>query len=323
MPGLSELPYLTNETIFSLTEPPRRLLVIGGGFVGVELGQAFRRLGAQVVIVSARCDPWQEDPDAAAVVVEQLQADGIDLLPHHRLLEAKPGPELTVEGDGGTFRIEGSHLLVAAGRAPSLAGLDLEKARIRFNDGGVDTDRSLRTSNTRVYAMGDVAGRGQYTHLAGAHAGLVIRNALFRMPVDADKLVVPRVAYCDPELAAVGLSEAEARRRHGDRLRVERFDFTDNDRATAEGDRRGFGKLIAGRDGRIIGAVVVGAGAGDIIHQWVLAMSAGLRLSKVTSMIAPYPTRGELPKRLAGQHYAPALFSPRTRRLVALLNRLP
>jgi pyruvate/2-oxoglutarate dehydrogenase complex dihydrolipoamide dehydrogenase (E3) component len=143
------------------------------------------------------------------------------------------------------------------------------------------------------------------------------------MPVDADKLVVPRVAYCDPELAVVGLSEAEARERHGDKLRLERFDFANNDRATAEGDRRGFGKLFAGPDGRILGAVIVGAGAGDIIHQWVLAMSAGLKLSKLTGMIAPYPTRGEVPKRLAGQFYTPALFSPRTRKLVALLSRLP
>jgi pyruvate/2-oxoglutarate dehydrogenase complex dihydrolipoamide dehydrogenase (E3) component len=125
------------------------------------------------------------------------------------------------------------------------------------------------------------------------------------MPVNADKLVVPRVTYSDPEVAAVGLSEAEAREQHGDKLRVERFDFANNDRATAEGDRRGFGKLFAGTDGRILGAVIVGAGAGDIIHQWVLAMSAGLKLSKLTGMIAPYPTRGEVPKRLAGQFYTP------------------
>ena len=323
IPGLADLPYLTNEMIFDLPELPRRLLVIGGGPIGVELGQAFRRLGSDVTIISQGELLSHEDRDAAAMLVEQLHADGIELLPHHKLLTAAPGPVLTVEGEGGARNIEGSHLLVATGRVPSIGDLDLEKAGIRFDDKGICTDRKLLSSNRRVYAVGDAAGRGQFTHLAGAHAGLVIRNALFRMPVDAGKLVVPRVTYSDPEVAAVGLSEAEARERHGGGIRVERFNFADNDRATAEGDRRGFGKVIAGSDGRILGAVIVGAGAGDIIHQWVLAMSAGLKLSKLTSMIAPYPTRGELPKRLAGQYYTPALFSPRTRRLVSLLNRLP
>jgi pyruvate/2-oxoglutarate dehydrogenase complex dihydrolipoamide dehydrogenase (E3) component len=323
VPGLAELPYLTNETIFGLTELPRRLLVIGGGPIGVELGQAFRRLGSQVVLISRGDMLSREDPEAAAIVAEQLKADGIELLPHHKLLKGAAGPVLTVEGENGARRIEGSHLLVAAGREASLDRLGLEKAGVRYDASGVCTDRRLRSSNRRVYAVGDAAGRGQYTHLAGAHAGLFIRNALFRLRVDADKLVVPRITYCDPELAAVGLSEAEARERHGDKVWIERFDFANNDRATAEGDRRGFGKLIAATDGRILGAVIVGAGAGDIIHQWVLAMSAGLKLSKLTGMIAPYPTRGELPKRLAGQYYTPALFSPATRRLVSLLNRLP
>jgi pyruvate/2-oxoglutarate dehydrogenase complex dihydrolipoamide dehydrogenase (E3) component len=323
IPGLERLPFLTNETIFGLTELPKRLLVIGSGPIGVELGQAFRRLGSEVTIVSETGILCREDPEAAGIIAEQLRADGVELLLHHKVIEARPGPVLTTEGAGGTRTVAGSHLLVAAGREPSIDALDLEKAGIRSNEQGVVTDRKLRTSNPRVYAVGDAAGRGQYTHLAGAHAGLVIRNALFRMPVDADKLVVPRVAYCDPELAVVGLSEAEARERHGDKLRLERFDFANNDRATAEGDRRGFGKLFAGPDGRILGAVIVGAGAGDIIHQWVLAMSAGLKLSKLTGMIAPYPTRGEVPKRLAGQFYTPALFSPRTRKLVALLSRLP
>jgi pyruvate/2-oxoglutarate dehydrogenase complex dihydrolipoamide dehydrogenase (E3) component len=323
VPGLAELPYLTNETIFGLAELPRRLLVIGGGPIGVELGQAFRRLGSEVVIVSRGAILSHEDPDAAAVVIEQLRVEGVELLPYHKPVLAGPGVALSVESDGGTRSLEGSHLLVAAGRVPSLDGLDLEKAGIRFDDTGICTNGRLRSSNRRVYAVGDAAGRGQYTHLAGAHAGLVIRNALFRLPIHADRLVVPRVTYCDPELAAVGLSEAQARERHGHKVRVERFDFANDDRAISEGDSRGFGKLIAGPSGRILGAVIVGKGAGDIIHQWVLAMSAGLNLSKLTGMIAPYPTRGELPKRLAGQYYTPALFSPRTRALVSLLNRLP
>jgi pyruvate/2-oxoglutarate dehydrogenase complex dihydrolipoamide dehydrogenase (E3) component len=323
VPGLEALPYLTNETIFGLTELPRRLLILGGGPIGVELGQAFRRLGSEVAVVARGEILSREDPEAAALVARQLEAEGIELLPNHRVVEAAAGPALTVEGKNGRRTLEGSHLLVAAGRRPSLEGLDLDKAGIAHDEKGVCTDRKLRSSNRRVYAVGDAAGREQYTHLAGAHAGLFIRNAIFRLPVNADTLVVPRVTYADPELAAVGLSEAEARAQHGEKVRVERFDLCSNDRATAEGDRRGFGKLIAGPDGRILGAVIVGTGAGDIVSQWVLAMSAGLKLSKLTGMIAPYPTRSELPKRLAGQFYTPKLFSSRTRWLVSLLNRLP
>jgi len=323
VPGLDALPYLTNETIFDLTELPRRLLILGAGPIGVELGQAFRRLGAEVVIIGRGHALGREDPDARDVVVEQLRSDGVELLLNHHVVEAISGPALVVDGPQGRRTVEGSHLLVATGRRPSVDALDLEKAGIAHDENGVCTDRKLRSSNRSVYAIGDVAGRGQYTHLAGAHAGLVIRNALFHLPVNADRLVVPRVVYSDPELAAVGLSEEEARARHGDALRVERFELSNNDRATAEGDRRGFGKLIAGPNGRILGAVIVGTGAGDIIPQWVLAMSAGLKLGKLTGMIAPYPTRGEVPKRLAGQFYTGALFSPRTRRLVSLLKHLP
>lgn len=323
VPGLEQLAFLTNETIFDLMELPRRLLILGAGPIGVELGQAFRRLGAEVVIIGRGAALGREDPEARDVVMQQLATDGVELLLNHDVVEARPGPALVVEGPQGRRTIEGSHLLVATGRRPSTEALDLEKAGISHDHKGVRTDRRLRTSNRRVYAVGDVAARGQYTHLAGAHAGLVIRNALFRLPVDADRLVLPRVLYTDPELAAVGLSEEEARARHGDRVRVERVELSSNDRATAEGDRRGFGKLIALPDGRILGAVIVGTAAGDIISQWVLAMSAGLKLSKLTGMVAPYPTRGEVPKRLAGQFYTGALFSSRTRRLVSLLKRLP
>lgn len=323
IPGLDDLPYLTNETIFGLTELPRRLIILGAGPIGVEIGQAFRRLGTEVVMIARGGLLGREDPEASSLVARQLEADGVELLLNHEVVEAAPGPALVVDGPSGRRTVEGSHLLVATGRRPSLDGLDLDKAGIAHNEKGVCTDRKLRSSNTRVYAVGDVAGRGQYTHLAGAHAGLVIRNAIFRLPVNADDLVVPRVTYTDPELAAVGLSEAEARERHGDGVRVERFDFSNNDRATAEGDRRGFGKLIARPDGRILGVVTVGAGAGDMIAQWVLAMSAGLKLSKLTGMIAPYPTRSEVPKRLAGQFYSGALFSSRTKRLVSVLKRLP
>lgn len=319
--GLADVPYLTNETVFDLEELPRKLVVLGGGPIGVELGQAFHRLGSEVVIIARRDLLGREDRDVAGVVVAQLAREGVELLACHEVVRVDPGPVLVVRGPDGERRIAGSHLLVATGRTPSLEGLDLDAAGIVHTPEGVTTDRALRTSNRAVFAVGDVAGRGQFTHLAGAHAGLVIRKALFGLPVDVDALVAPRVTYADPELAAIGLGEAEARRRHGAGVRVERFEFAENDRAIAEGDVRGFGKLITTRKGKLLGVSLVGRHAGDHIHLWALAFSASVKLSKLTGMIAPYPTRGEISKRLAGQWYTPALFSDRTRRLVRLLRR--
>jgi pyruvate/2-oxoglutarate dehydrogenase complex dihydrolipoamide dehydrogenase (E3) component len=302
-------------------EAAEHLLILGGGPIGVELGQAFRRLGGQVTVIEADAILGREDPQAAAAVVEQLVADGVTLRPGCRALRVEPGPVVVVQGPTGEERIAGSHLLVATGRTPSIQGLNLEKAGVDFDRAGVKTDKSLRTSNPRVFAIGDVAGRGQFTHLAGAHAGLFVRKALFAAPINADGLIVPRVTYCDPELASVGLTEAQARAEHGEDVRVLVQPFADNDRAQAEGDIRGFGKLITTRRGKILGVTLVGAHAGDHLPLWVLTMTAGLKLSTLTGMIAPYPTRGEINKRLAGQWYTGTLFSPMTRRLVSVLKR--
>lgn len=321
IPGLDGVAYLTNESIFELKSRPDHLIVLGGGPIGVELGQAFRRLGAEVTLIEAESILGRDDPAAAAVVIEQLKADGVTLLPGHRAVRVEAGPTVIVSGPGGERRIEGSHLLVALGCKASLDGLDLEAAGVVFDRSGVKTDRSLRTSNRRVFAIGDAAGRGQFTHLAGAHAGLFVRKALFAAPINADALVVPRVTYSNPELAAVGLTEAQARETHGDDVRVLVQPFADNDRAQAEGDTRGFAKLIASRRGKILGVTLVGAHAGDHLPLWVLTMTAGLKLSQLTGMIAPYPTRGEINKRLAGQWFTGALFSPATRRLVSVLKR--
>lgn len=321
IPGLDGIPYLTNESIFELKARPDHLIVLGGGPIGVELGQAFRRLGAEVTLIEAEAILGRDDPAAAAVVIEQLRADRLTLLPGHRAVRVEAGPTVIVSGPDGERRIEGSHLLVALGRKASLDSLNLEAAGVVFDRAGVKTDRSLRTSNRRVFAIGDAAGRGQFTHLAGAHAGLFVRKALFAAPINADALVVPRVTYSNPELAAVGLTEAQAREAHGDDVRVLVQPFADNDRAQAEGDIRGFAKLIASRRGKVLGVTLVGAHAGDHLPLWVLTMTAGLKLSQLTGMIAPYPTRGEINKRLAGQWFTGALFSPATRRLVSVLKR--
>lgn len=321
VPGLAETPHLTNETVWRLDALPERLLILGGGPIGVELGQAFRRLGSEVVIVEPERALGREDPAAAAVVLDRLRAENVELRQGLKATGAsttRRGLRLTLS-DGEA--LEGSHILVAAGRAPTTERLNLEAAGVAYDKAGVRTDKALRTSNRRVFAVGDVAGRGAWTHLAGAHAALFVRHALFAAPVDAGKLVVPRVTYTDPELAAVGLSEAEARTRHGD-VRVVEAPFEENDRARAEGAPVGFGKLILSPGGKPLGVVLVGQGAGELIAPWALVLAGKLKLADLASSIAPYPTRAEINKRLAGLVYSPRLFSPGTRKLVSLLKHV-
>jgi pyruvate/2-oxoglutarate dehydrogenase complex dihydrolipoamide dehydrogenase (E3) component len=317
---LADVAFLTNESIFSLKELPRRLLVVGGGPIGMELGQAFRRLGAEVAIVDAASMLGREEAEASAVVTQQLSADGVELYPHTKVIRVEPGPEIVIERAGQQIRLRGTHLLIALGRKPSLDALALDRAGVAADAQGIRTDSSLRSTNKRVYAVGDVAGRGQFTHLAGAHASLVVRRAVFGLPVNADRLVVPRVTFTDPEVASIGLNEAQARDRYGAGVRSISLPFSENDRAQAEGDTRGFAKLVTSKTGKILGATLVGQHAGDHIHFWSLAMSANIKLSKITGAVMPYPTRGEISKRLAGLWYVDALFSSRTRRLVSILK---
>ncbi len=320
VPGLADIPHLTNETVFGLDALPAHLIVLGGGPIGLELGQAFVRLGAKVTVLEADRALSKEDLDLAEVVLRQARADGLDLREGAKAERFEKGPVAVLAGGE---RIEGSHVLVATGRSPNVEGLNLEAAGIAYGAHGIHTNTSLRTTNRRVYAVGDITGRAAFTHAAGAHASLFVRRALFASPVNAEKLVIPRATYTDPELAVVGLTETEARAKHGEaNVKTVIASFDDNDRARAQDDARGFGKLVTDRKGRILGAAIVGAEAGDLIGPFTLAMSAGVKLSALASFVAPYPTRGEIVKRLAGQWYSPILFSPRTRRLVSLLKRI-
>jgi pyruvate/2-oxoglutarate dehydrogenase complex dihydrolipoamide dehydrogenase (E3) component len=324
IPGLDESPHLTNETIFDLTAAPAHLLIIGGGPIGMEMAQAHRRLGAQVTVIEAAAALGRDDPEAAAVALDALRAEGVTIREHAKaakVAKSEGGVAITLEG-GET--VQGSHLLVAVGRKPSLDRLDLAAARVEANTRGVVVDDGLRsTSNRRVYAVGDAAGGLQFTHVAGYHAGLVIRSALFRLPAKARTDHIPRVTYTDPEIAQVGPTEAEAREAHGDRLTVARFDYAENDRARAERRTQGFAKVMVGRGGRILGATVVGAQAGELIQVWALAIANGMKIGAVANMVAPYPTLGEVNKRAAGAYYAPRLFESRWVKLaVRALARL-
>jgi len=322
IPGLEAGPFLTNETLFGLRELPAHLIVIGAGPVGCEMAQAFRRLGSQVTILDRATMLPKDDPEAVAVLAGQLRSAGIAI--HENVdiarIERTPGGVAVILKDES--RIGGTHLLVATGRRPNIEDLNLDAAGIDHSQAGITVDARLRTSNRRVFAAGDVAGGPQFTHWAGYHAGIILRNALFRLPAKVDDKALPWVTYTDPELAQVGLTEAAARKRHGDSVRVVRADFADNDRARAERRTTGFAKAVLDRKGRILGATIVGPGAGDLIQHWGLAMSGGLSVGTMAGMIAPYPTLGEISKRAAGAYYTPMLFSRRTRWLVRILGLL-
>jgi pyruvate/2-oxoglutarate dehydrogenase complex dihydrolipoamide dehydrogenase (E3) component len=323
IPGLAKVPHLTNETVFDLTERPEHLIVIGGGPIGCELAQAHRRLGGRVTILELFSILPKDDPDAVALVREQLRADGIDLREH---VEVKGvardgnGVAVTVKEGALEQRIAGSHVLVAAGRRANVDGLDLEAGGIEYSAKGIKVDARLRTSNKRVYAIGDVAGGFQFTHMAAHHAGVVIKNALFKLPAKVDDRAVPWVTYTEPELAHVGLT-ADLAKDRGVEVAALRWSFQENDRAQTERETAGFAKALVDRRGRIYGATIVGERAGELIHPWVLAVANRLKVGALAQFIAPYPTLGEASKRAAGSYYTPKLFSARTKSLVRLLMR--
>lgn len=328
IPGLAETPYFTNETLFDGGDAlPGHLIVVGGGPIGIEMAQAHRQLGAEVTLLEMSGIMPRDDPELVAVLRARLIDDGIDIREGVGVagVEKTPsGVRVRFEGREGTGagHVEGSHLLVAAGRRPNVDGQGLEAAGIEFSPRGIRVDRRLRTTNRRVFAVGDVAGGYQFTHIAGYHAGIVIRNALFRLPAKVDTKAVPWVTYTAPELAQVGLTEAEARKRIAEEdLRILRWPYAENDRARAEAEIDGLIKVVATRKGRILGAGIVGPAAGESIQTWVLAISQGLKVGAVAGMIAPYPTLGEVNKRAAGSFYTPSLFSARTRRVVRFLGR--
>jgi pyruvate/2-oxoglutarate dehydrogenase complex dihydrolipoamide dehydrogenase (E3) component len=339
IPGLETTAHLTNETVFDLVTRPEHLIVIGAGPVGLEFAQAFHRLGARVTVLEAALPLAHEDQECAVVVTDALAREGVDLRSGVSVVrvEGQNSPEASQEGaqdqrqsskikvvvraDDGEETIEGSHLLVATGRRANADGLGLEQAGIKHDGHGIVVDERLKTANKRVYAIGDVAGRGQFTHLANYHAGLVIRNALFRQRVEANEDLLPRVTFTDPELAHVGLTEADARQRRI-RIKVLRWPYHENDRAQAERETLGHIKVITDAGGKIIGATIVGASAGELITAWTLAISQRLNIRAFTGIVVPYPTLAEIGKRAAITYFIPSLTQNWVRRLIAVLRRL-
>jgi pyruvate/2-oxoglutarate dehydrogenase complex dihydrolipoamide dehydrogenase (E3) component len=340
LPGLDSVPYLTNETLFDLEEPPGHLIVLGGGPIGLEMAQAHARLGCLVTVLEAAPRiAVREDEELVEGMRAALRRDGVEIREGARVARVEPleaeAPAgsgargvLAVLEDGG--RVAGTHLLLAVGRAPRLAGLDLQAGNVQASPRGVATRRDLRSvSNPRVWAVGDIAdpegvGPRAFTHVAGQHAGVVVRSMLFRLPgTRVDYAALPRVTYTDPELAQVGLAEEEARAAgHGD-LRIHRWPLAENDRAVAEGRPEGLVKLVVTAKGRLLGAGILGPHAGEMAGTYGLMIGRRIPLSDLASMVLPYPTLSEAGKRAAGEFYAPKLLSPATKRLIGLLKRLP
>ena len=320
IPGLAETRYFTNETIFDQKTVPRHLVIVGGGPIGVEMAQAHRRLGAEVTLLEmARILP-NDDPELVDILRQRLIGEGM------QIVEGVTVTAVSSSSNGVAIRCDdaatgreftGSHVLVAAGRRPNTDGLDLEKAGITYSSNGIKVDSRLRTANHNVFAVGDVTGGHQFTHIAGYHAGIVIRNALFRVPAKVDTAAYPWVTYTRPELAHVGMTASDAAGLSG--VRILKWPFSDNDRAIVEGESDGMVKVVT-KKGRVLGASILGPHAGELIQTWQLAIQARLKIGKIANMIAPYPTFGEANKRAAAEYFTPALFGSRSRRLVKFLR---
>ncbi|MEL6466800.1 MAG: FAD-dependent oxidoreductase [Pseudomonadota bacterium] len=319
--GVDTVPYLTNENLWELRERPDHLLIIGGGPIGMEMAQAHRRLGSKVTVIEGDKALGKDDPEMAEVVLTNLRREGIEI--------AEDATADRIEGiqkavtvhtkDGRSFT--GSHLLVAVGRKSNTDTLNLEAAGIETTKSGVKVDDALRTTNRRVYAVGDAAGGLQFTHVAGYHAGIIIRSLLFALPSKTKTAHIPWATYTDPELAQVGLTEAQAKAQYGDTLEVVRFHFNHNDRAIAERKTDGLIKLMVVK-GRPVGASIAGHQAGELINLWSLVIANKLKMSQVAAMVSPYPTIGEVNKRAAGAYFSPRLFeSDLVKRVVGLVQR--
>ena len=332
--GLADVEHFTNETIFTRTTPPGHLIVIGGGPVGMELAQAHRRLGARVTVIEFGRVLGKDDPELAAIVADHLRAEGVVLMEHAKVTRAEQvgsGLRLHLEGTDGRELppLEGDTLLVAAGRKANVDDLGLDAARIAVTDNGIKVNAGLRTTNRRAYAIGDVAdppgedgehrGGLRFTHVAGYQAGLVVRALLFRLPAREDRSIIPWATFTDPALAQVGLTEAQAARKHK-QIRVLRWPYGENDRAIAERQTAGLIKIVTDAKGRILGVTIAGHDAGEMINIWALAVAQGMGVKDIAGYVAPYPTMAEIGKRAATTYFQPLTRKGLARRAVGFLQ---
>lgn len=318
--GLGDLPYLTNETLFALETLPMHLLVLGGGAIGCEMAQAFRRLGSEVTIIEVGKPLTKEDPEAAALVLKQLIDEGVTVRSGVAVTHAGRADGLVELSLADGSRVTGSHIMVATGRQADVASLDLDAAGVRHGHDGIEVDRRRRTSNRRIFAIGDCRAGPRFTHVAGYEGSLVALQLATGWPAAVDWRALPRVTYTDPELAQIGLTEAEASERCGS-IEVTREAFADSDRAVTEGDTRGFLKLIRHR-GKVVGVTIVGARAGDLLLPWAQIITGKASTFALGSAIIAYPTRSEIAKAAVFAAWQPTVFGDAPKAWARLLARL-
>lgn len=324
IPGLDKVNFYTNETIFDLKELPKHLVIIGGGPIGVELAHSFVRFGCDVTILEAFKALPKDDPAATTQLKMILSNQGLKLFENIKIegiQKWSKGVLIKCKGpDDKHFEIIASHLLVATGRRANTASLNLNAAGIHATPKGVEVTKYLQTSNKKVYAIGDCTGGYQFTHVAGYHAGLAIRNSIFGLRTALETRAIPWVTYTDPELAHVGLTEEMASDQNIP-FKVLQMDFKENDRAQAEGDTQGFIKVLVSPKGQVLGATILGKHAGELIYPWVMIIQNKLKLTALTGSMAPYPTLNELSKRVAGSFYTYKVFSTTMRQIVGFIMK--
>ncbi|MFQ3183158.1 MAG: pyruvate/2-oxoglutarate dehydrogenase complex dihydrolipoamide dehydrogenase (E3) component [Alteromonas macleodii] len=324
IPGLEGVDVFTNENIFDLRDRPKHLIVVGGGPIGMEMAQAHLRLGSKVTVIEAAKAMGKDDPEMAAIVLDRLRAEGVEIIEDAQVNKVSGSKgyyaKVVVHTPLGEFT--GSHLLMAVGRKVNVENLNLDKANVKWNRGGVEVGANLRSaSNKKVYAVGDAAGGLQFTHVAGYHAGVVIRSILLGLPSKQRTDHIPWATYTDPELAQVGLTEAQAKEKFGGNVEVVRFPYDENDRAIAEGKITGLIKVMVFK-GKPVGASIVGAMAGELIGMWAMAIANKMKMSAIAATVLPYPTVSEINKRAASAYFAPKLFeSPIVKRTVGFVQR--
>ena len=322
IPGLDGGATFTAETILSLAELPGHLIVIGAGSAGLEMAQIFRRLGSAVTVLEAAQPLASDDPECAGIVLDELAREGVAIrsgVKIARIEHASGKVRAILEGIEGGERIEGTHLFVAAGDKPALDGLALEAAGIKYDSSGIAVNGSLKTSNKRVYAIGGATGQPRFSRAADHHAGLAIQNAVLRRKIQAASGEIPWVTLTDPELAQAGMTEAEARKR-GIKVEISRWPFHDNARAQAQRETRGHIKVVTTKNGKIVGATIVGAGAGELIATWALAVARGLNISAFADVVLPSPTLSEIDKYVAFDFFSRRLTGSWVRRIIAWLR---
>ncbi len=318
IPGLDATPYITNKDVFYLDSLPESLIVLGAGPIATEMAQAFGRLGSRVSVVQRSNQILsREDQDMADEIMNVLGAEGVTFHLNAQVKGVKNiGNEREViltQGNGTTTSLKAEKLLVAMGRSPNLDGLELKNTGIQFDRKGITVDQRLRTSRRHIFAAGDVTGAYQFTHAAGYEGGIVISNAVFHLPRKTDYTFFPWCTYTDPELASIGLNEKRAKAA-GIKYSVWTEAFKDNDRSRAEGEHVGKIKMLLNEKEKPIGVQICGPHAGDLINEWVAALNGNIKLSTLASSVHPYPTLGEINKRVAGNYLTPKIFSEKVKK---------